>query len=61
MTDQPITLSDHMRRAAKARWAKTTPEQRSAHAKKMVEAREAKRAAARASDKIQPGHDQAAV
>jgi hypothetical protein len=28
---------------AKARWAKTTPEQRSAHAKAMVEARERKR------------------
>ncbi|GAA0298222.1 hypothetical protein GCM10009087_05050 [Sphingomonas oligophenolica] len=38
-----ITLSEHMRRAVKARWAKTTPEQRSEYARKMVAAREAKR------------------
>jgi len=38
-----ISLSEHMRRAVNARWAKTTPEERSAHARKMVQAREAKR------------------
>jgi len=44
MTKKPeISLSDHMRRAVNARWAKTTPEERSAHARKMVEARESKR------------------
>ncbi|MFN7089539.1 MAG: hypothetical protein ACK4P4_03180 [Allorhizobium sp.] len=42
-----ISLSEHMRRAVKARWAKTTAEERSAHARKMVEARETKRQAAR--------------
>lgn len=42
---KPITLSEHMSRAAKARHAKRTPEERSAYAKKMVAAREAKRAA----------------
>jgi len=36
-----------MRRAVKARWAKTTAAERSAHAHKMVEARETKRQAAR--------------
>jgi hypothetical protein len=42
-----ISLSEHMRRAVKARWAKTTAEERSAHARKMVEARESIRQAAR--------------
>lgn len=48
MTKRPETsLSEHMRRAVKARWAKTSAEERSAHARKMVEARETKRQAAR--------------
>lgn len=38
-----MNLSDFQRKAVKARWAKTTPEERSAHARKMVAAREAKR------------------
>jgi hypothetical protein len=42
-----ISLSEHMRRAVKARWAKTTAEERSAHARKMVKARETKRQAAK--------------
>lgn len=41
------SLSEHMRRAVKARWAKTSAEERSAHARKMVEARETKRQAVR--------------
>ena len=40
---KPTTLSEHMSRASKARHAKRTPEERSAYAKMMVEAREAKR------------------
>jgi hypothetical protein len=47
----PITLSEHMSRASKARHAKRTPEERSAYAKKMVEAREAKRETARLTHK----------
>lgn len=47
-SNKPITLSEHLSRAAKARHAKRSPEERSAYAKKMVEAREAKRAANRA-------------
>jgi hypothetical protein len=41
------TLAGHLSEAAKSRWAKTTPEERSAYAKKMVKARELKRAAAK--------------
>jgi uncharacterized protein YaiL (DUF2058 family) len=44
---KPLTLAEHLSRAAKARHAKRTPEERSAYAKKMVDAREAKRLAAR--------------
>ena len=40
------TYSQHQSEAVKARWAKKTPEERSAYAKMMVEAREAKRKAA---------------
>lgn len=43
----PVSLSEHMTKARKARWAKTNSEERSAHAKMMVEAREAKRKAGR--------------
>lgn len=35
---------EHQRAAVRARWAKTTPEERSDHAKGLVAAREAKRA-----------------
>jgi hypothetical protein len=48
------SLSDHLRRAARARWAKTTKEERSAYAKKMVEAREAKRRSLPAADPNRP-------
>ena len=41
-----------MRKAVKVRWANTTPEERSAYAKKMVEAREAKRQIERQTNKI---------
>lgn len=41
---QQATLAEHMSKAAKARHAKRTPEERSAYAKMMVQAREAKRA-----------------
>ena len=48
MTDnRPISLSEHLRRAAKARWAKTPKKDRSAHARMMVVARETKRLASR--------------
>lgn len=39
------TLREHMSDAAKARHAKRTPAERSAHARMMVQAREAKRQA----------------
>lgn len=42
-----ITLSEHMTNAVIARWANYSPEERSAYAKKMVVAREAKREAAK--------------
>lgn len=45
--EKPITLSEHMSRAAKARHAKKTPEQRSEYARMMVRAREEKRSRAR--------------
>lgn len=37
------TLREHMRDAAKARWKGVSAEERSAHAKRMVEAREARK------------------
>jgi len=40
---KPVTLSEHMSRAAKARHAKKTPAERSAYAQMMVRAREEKR------------------
>lgn len=46
-----VTLSENSSRAAKARWAQKTPEERSAYGKMMVDAREAKRAATRANEK----------
>lgn len=46
MTDTD-PFREHQKRAVKARWAKTTPAERSAYARKMVAAREAKRAAAK--------------
>jgi uncharacterized protein YaiL (DUF2058 family) len=48
---KPLTLAEHLSRAAKARHAKRTPEERSAYAKKMVDAREAKREAERQANK----------
>jgi hypothetical protein len=49
MYHKPITLSEHMTRAVTARWAKTTKAERSAYAKRMVEAREAKRRKSKAA------------
>lgn len=44
------TLSEHMRNAVKARWARTTKKERSAYATMMVTKREEKRAAAKAAE-----------
>jgi hypothetical protein len=52
MIDKPTTLQDHQRRAVQARWARKTPEERSAYAKMMVDAREAKRAAQKAAQAV---------
>lgn len=41
------TYQSHQSSASKSRWAKMTPEDRSAYAKRMVDAREAKRKAKR--------------
>lgn len=43
MTDKPMTLSEHLSRAAKVRHAKRTPQERSDYARMMVRAREEKR------------------
>jgi hypothetical protein len=58
MTDIPITLSEHMSRAAKARHAKRTPEERSEYGKKMVAAREEKRRLAKEASMAVPIIDQ---
>lgn len=50
---KPGSLSDRLskaRKARKVRWANAKPEQRSAHAKKMVEVREAKKRVAQESE-----------
>jgi uncharacterized protein YaiL (DUF2058 family) len=47
MTKNEITLREHLSRAGKASAAKLTPQQRSDRARKAVQAREAKRAAAK--------------
>jgi hypothetical protein len=46
MPKKPISLAEHMSRAAKSRWAITTKKQRADNARRLVAAREAKRKAA---------------